>query len=137
VRLLTPAVGERPDPILESPAKRFLISKLGCNLPIRYSFSTITHDGLCIRSFTFDRIIDDRFIRNRCPAIWAYNLVFHLLTFPGNVEMIHFLCVCGGQMCCPPQTHKRLGTTEDHTSIVQNRPIYVPIRIYKIPNKFA
>ena len=38
------AVGETPDPILESPANLFLISKLGCNLPIGYPFSTITYD---------------------------------------------------------------------------------------------
>jgi hypothetical protein len=83
---LTPAVGESPDPILESPANRFLISKLGCKLPMSYSFSTITHYGLRIRTFTFCRIIDDRVIRYRFLAMWTYDLVSHLLSFLGNLE---------------------------------------------------
>jgi hypothetical protein len=50
---LTPAAEDRLDPILESFTTRFLISKLGGNLPIGYFFSTITNYGLRIRTLTF------------------------------------------------------------------------------------
>ena len=74
------AVEESPDPFLESPAGRFLISQLSCDLPISYLFSTVTHYELCIRPCTFHRIIDDRFIGYGFVAIWTYNLVFHFLS---------------------------------------------------------
>jgi hypothetical protein len=93
---LTPAVGESPDPIFESPANRFLISKLGCKLPMSYSFSTITHYGLRIRTFTFCRIIDDRVIRYRFLAMWTYDLVSHLLSFLGKLESSLTYCYQAG-----------------------------------------
>ena len=80
------AVGESLDPILESLAKLFLISKLGCNLPIGYFFSTITNYGLPIRTCTFRRIFDDRVVRYRFLAMWTYDLVSHHLPFPGNLK---------------------------------------------------
>ena len=78
------AVEESLDQILESPASRFLISQLSCDLPISYLFSKVTHYELCIRPLTFQRIIDGRFIRYGFVTIWTYNLVSHLLSFLGN-----------------------------------------------------
>ena len=78
---LNAVAGERADPILESRAKRFLISKLGCNLPICYSFSTLTRHGLRSSAVTIGRSIDCLVMGYRFLAVWAYNLVFHLLSF--------------------------------------------------------
>jgi hypothetical protein len=78
---LSLAVYQRPDPILESPANRFLITQLGSHVPVRYSFSTFTIHGLCNWSFALDRIVDHSAIGYRSPAFGAYNLVFHLIAF--------------------------------------------------------
>jgi hypothetical protein len=59
---LTLGMGEIPEPIFKFPTSRFLLSKLGSNLPISYSFSTIMDDELRIRAFTFYSILDDRAI---------------------------------------------------------------------------
>lgn len=72
------------DPILKSRAKRFLIAKLGGNLPIRDFFPTIAHHVPHKRAFTFGRIANNGVIRYGCLAIWAYNLVFHLFSFRSN-----------------------------------------------------
>jgi len=53
------AVGEATHPIFEPPASRFLISKLGSNLPVRDPFTTFTGQGLFSRSFTSCSFIDD------------------------------------------------------------------------------
>jgi len=67
--------------MVEFPAHRFLIAKLGGNLPIRDLFATITQHVSFRKAFTFCRVVDDGVIRYRFLAIWAYNLVFHLLVF--------------------------------------------------------
>jgi hypothetical protein len=41
---------------------------------------------LRIGTGTFGCIIDDRVIRYRFLAMWAYDLVFHLISFPGFIE---------------------------------------------------
>ena len=69
------------DPILESMAEGFLPSKLSGNLPIGNSFPTITYQGLCIRAFTSSCLINDRFPKYGFLAMWAYDMVFHLLPF--------------------------------------------------------
>jgi hypothetical protein len=76
---------ERPYPILESPTNGFLLSKLSCNLPIGYFFSTTTHNKLSIRTFAFYRIRDDRAIGYGFPAMWADNLIFHLQFLLGTL----------------------------------------------------
>lgn len=75
------AVGARLDPIPESPAHRFMLSELGCNLPVRNLFSTFTDNVTCKRTFPLDCIADDNIIWQCFLAIWAYNLAFHLFTF--------------------------------------------------------
>jgi hypothetical protein len=82
--VLAPVSGERMDPILESPAELFLISQLGRNLPIGYSFATITGHGLRSSTVAVGRRIDDRVMVYCFIAVWAYNLVFHLLSFRKN-----------------------------------------------------
>ena len=91
----TTAVRECLDPILESPANRFLFSKLGCNVPIGYSFPTITNYGLPIRTGTFGRIIDNRVIRYRFLAMWTYDLVFHLLFLLRDLEFFSNVSILG------------------------------------------
>lgn len=47
-------------PIKESGDRFFLFPKLSRNLPIRYSFPTLTIYGLRVRTFPFGRILNDR-----------------------------------------------------------------------------
>jgi hypothetical protein len=79
-------VGKRADPFIESVAKRFLVSELGCDLPIGYSFAAFAKNGPRGNTFAFDCISDYGVIVYRFPALWAYDLVFHFVSFPGNLE---------------------------------------------------
>ena len=81
VSALPVVVGERTDPSFESGAKRFLIAELGSNLPKRDSFSTITRHGLRSSAVTIRGSFDGRVMGDCFFAIWAYNLVFHFLSF--------------------------------------------------------
>jgi len=77
---LIPAVGERPHPILEFRAESFLLSQLGRNLPIGYSFTTLASNSLRRRTCTGCRIFDDRVIRYRPIAVLTNDLVSHFIS---------------------------------------------------------
>lgn len=75
------AVGNRSDSILEAQAHRFLAAQLGGDIPIGNSFATRTNHGLRIRTAATYSIIDGRIVCDGFLAIWANNLVFHLVSF--------------------------------------------------------
>lgn len=56
------AVGEIPNPIFEFPAKRFLVSDLGGDLPVSDFSSTITGDGVIIGHPAVDSVINNLII---------------------------------------------------------------------------
>jgi len=75
-------VRKTPDPIFKPPPYRLLFVQLCGDLPIGNSFSTLTSHELRKRTFTVGCFIDERGIRYRSLAVWANNIVFHLLPFP-------------------------------------------------------